>query len=629
MTKPSFGTQTTVITQVNKAVGSSYVSAITVILQAQIDRAIVYYTQVGDPSTTWTTDALKNEHIGDYWRTTTIAIWNQWNSSTWTIISDPEAQAAADLAQNTADIKTTLWVSLSAAKAGASEDGDMFLEDSLLYRTTTSGSSITVANSIRMTAKYYPSVANDAARNALTGMILGDKVYQVDTLQWYKYTTLWETDGPSLKTVPVIYSPKYIGRSIAVHPVSKQEGDWWTVCATAGSAVAAGVYYYDTSVSSVPTVITTSSSSVLQGKFVAALEDIAWAEKHGYQTASAYGGFDVFFQALGAVRAYIDELFANTITARESITIATGGTILSQNYASGVSGFHMAGDTGDAEFNNVTMRGTMYASAGSFSGDIAIGTADTIFKADSNGIYLGDATFADAPFKVSQAGELTALNAVLSATLTAGGSIAGTNIKIENSELIIISGTSFTSPSVGDNKMVITLEGTYPWIKWHKCFSAGTWSVAYVSISTILDSDPALNSLFLGNGGSVSLNLHNGKAIISGSIDCYGYSSSSTLDDKTRTTVGNTDFTVKKPITVVLRATGTEFFATLSHLWNSQVTTIISSSSDNATSSGVMASIAPGRYRFSTTAGEGVNNPNAILSVVGVFGSSASADIWS
>jgi len=39
-------------------------------------------------------------------------------------------------------------------------------------------------------------------------------------------------------------------------------------------------------------------------------------------------------------------------------------------------------------------------------GTIAIGTGDAIFKADSSGIYLGDAVFADAPFRVSMAGNV-------------------------------------------------------------------------------------------------------------------------------------------------------------------------------------------------------------------------------
>lgn len=57
--------------------------------------------------------------------------------------------------------------------------------------------------------------------------------------------------------------------------------------------------------------------------------------------------------------------------------------------------------------------------AGAISGvTIAIGSANSIFKADSNGIYLGNATFASAPFKVSMVGAVNASNLTVT-----GGSI--------------------------------------------------------------------------------------------------------------------------------------------------------------------------------------------------------------
>ena len=52
---------------------------------------------------------------------------------------------------------------------------------------------------------------------------------------------------------------------------------------------------------------------------------------------------------------------------------------------------------------------------GSINGStIAIGSSNNIFKADSNGIYLGNAVYENSPFKVSMAGELTASNATIS-----------------------------------------------------------------------------------------------------------------------------------------------------------------------------------------------------------------------
>lgn len=51
-------------------------------------------------------------------------------------------------------------------------------------------------------------------------------------------------------------------------------------------------------------------------------------------------------------------------------------------------------------------------------GTITIGSGSTIFKADTNGIYLGNSTFGSAPFRVTPAGAMTATS----------GSIAGWTI---------------------------------------------------------------------------------------------------------------------------------------------------------------------------------------------------------
>lgn len=81
------------------------------------------------------------------------------------------------------------------------------------------------------------------------------------------------------------------------------------------------------------------------------------------------------------------------------------------------------------QFNGTTLSinggGTF---TGSLSGGtISIGAENSIFKADSNGIYLGNATFASAPFRVTPAGVLTATNANITGIINAsGGTFTGT-----------------------------------------------------------------------------------------------------------------------------------------------------------------------------------------------------------
>lgn len=94
-----------------------------------------------------------------------------------------------------------------------------------------------------------------------------------------------------------------------------------------------------------------------------------------------------------------------------------------------------------------TFSGALSAASGTFTGalqggTISIGSNDSIFKADTNGIYLGNATFASAPFRVTPAGVLTATSATIAGTVTAdAGKVGGWNIDSNS----IYSGTKDTS----------------------------------------------------------------------------------------------------------------------------------------------------------------------------------------
>jgi hypothetical protein len=93
-----------------------------------------------------------------------------------------------------------------------------------------------------------------------------------------------------------------------------------------------------------------------------------------------------------------------------------------------------------------TFTGTLSAADGTFTGalsggTISIGSGSNIFKADGNGIYLGDATFGSAPFRVTPGGALTATNATITGNITSTvGSIGGWTIDSNS----IFSGTKGT-----------------------------------------------------------------------------------------------------------------------------------------------------------------------------------------
>lgn len=102
-------------------------------------------------------------------------------------------------------------------------------------------------------------------------------------------------------------------------------------------------------------------------------------------------------------------------TAGTSIDL-TGGGISAKNFRITAGG--------DAFF-----KGSITGASGTFGGSVSIGSGNSIFKADGSGIYLGNATFAAAPFRVTPSGALTATNASLSGVVTAtGGAIGGWTI---------------------------------------------------------------------------------------------------------------------------------------------------------------------------------------------------------
>ncbi len=116
-----------------------------------------------------------------------------------------------------------------------------------------------------------------------------------------------------------------------------------------------------------------------------------------------------------------------------------------------------------ASNGNVRISGSIYG------GNITIGTAPSVFKADLNGIYLGDGTFASAPFRVTPGGALTATNATLS-----GGTIGGWSINTNDISSPGASGGSdgaFTS-----NGIVLNKNG---WISSEKFFISSSGDVSF------------------------------------------------------------------------------------------------------------------------------------------------------
>lgn len=129
------------------------------------------------------------------------------------------------------------------------------------------------------------------------------------------------------------------------------------------------------------------------------------------------------------------------------------GKITSKNFLIASDG--TAKFKGALEAASGTFAGTLSAAAGTFTGalsggTISIGSGNSIFKADSNGIYLGNATFASAPFRVSPAGALTATNATITGAITATSlTLSGTTIPAAGVSGLAAVATSGNASDVG------------------------------------------------------------------------------------------------------------------------------------------------------------------------------------
>jgi hypothetical protein len=278
--------------------------------------------------------------------------------------------AITAVAQSTANSKNTVWTTLVLAQAN-SVVGDLFMDSGLLYRTTVAASSVTIANSTRLTTKRFSDVANSTALNALTGMVIYDTVYETDTLQWYYYSgSAWASDGSAQNAVVATYNPIYRGIGV-LSSASTASFTGATVNSsgtiTTGSAivphtndwmvnysgsVALGIYYWSGSAWTVTT----------DYKYIAdAAIDLCYLSVGGVTIS----GFTTFMTAI------IKTLFVQTLT------LLSGGTIASSNYVPSTSGFKLTGSTGTAEFVNAVISGTL-GSSGILGGHIKI-LADTIY----------------------------------------------------------------------------------------------------------------------------------------------------------------------------------------------------------------------------------------------------------
>lgn len=125
---------------------------------------------------------------------------------------------------------------------------------------------------------------------------------------------------------------------------------------------------------------------------------------------------------------YTGSLTAGQINAINGIVLGSNATInwdymnsdpateTAQNTANGAAAIAAAIAAGTYSGGTFISNKLIYSPDIS-GGTIAIGSGNSIFKADTNGIYLGNASFASAPFRVDMAGNVYAANGNFNGTL--------------------------------------------------------------------------------------------------------------------------------------------------------------------------------------------------------------------
>ena len=110
-------------------------------LTNQIDGKIESWFQTSDPSTAWTTAALKAKHVGDMWYSSSTKLLKRYTGTGWTTIEDQkaiDAYTAASQAQDTADGKRRVFV---AQPYTPYDIGDLWVNGKDLRRCSTARAS--------------------------------------------------------------------------------------------------------------------------------------------------------------------------------------------------------------------------------------------------------------------------------------------------------------------------------------------------------------------------------------------------------------------------------------------------------------------------------------------------------
>lgn len=128
--------------------------------------------------------------------------------------------------------------------------------------------------------------------------------------------------------------------------------------------------------------------------------------KSRFNGSGSFSGYNIEKNTIGADKIITDELVVGT-----NIAMGPNATIEWANVLNAPSI-----PTLPSYIQSTKITSTTIESPHIIGGDIKIGSGTSVFKADANGIYLGNETFSEAPFRVTPEGNMTANNAIIQGT---------------------------------------------------------------------------------------------------------------------------------------------------------------------------------------------------------------------
>jgi hypothetical protein len=201
--------------------------------------------------------------------------------------------------------------------------------------------------------------------------------------------------------------------------------------------------------------LTYDTSSGVQGWFIRGDGHFSLGGPNGitYNNSTITIGSAVQVQANLAADSISVGSGQNQLNINDGINGNAGGMTLGDptyNYWYANGNFRVGGPSSYLSWNGsaLTVVGGGTFSGALSGGTIQIGSGENVFKADSNGIYLGNETFANAEFRVTPAGALTATNATINGVVNAvSGTIGGWLIDSTGLSKTVSGSSSYIYPS--------------------------------------------------------------------------------------------------------------------------------------------------------------------------------------